>query len=83
MRNLTILTAFILAFVFAGCSTKREYFHPQENETVVDLNYEGKLSSKIAYTTVNGATLKRWNYHHKSGLINGVKLDKNEIFRSL
>lgn len=80
MRNLTILTAFILAFVFAGCSTKREYFHPQENETVVDLNYEGKLSSKIAYTTVNGATLKDGTIITKSGLINGVKLDKNEKF---
>ncbi|QKF64158.1 hypothetical protein [Campylobacter corcagiensis] len=80
MRNLTILTAFILAFVFTGCSTKREYFHPQENEAVADLNYQGKLNSKIAYATVNGATLKNGTIITKSGIINGVKLDKNEKF---
>ena len=79
MKNLLIFA--ILAFLtFSGCSTKRQYFEPFDNNITGDIDFGGSLPSAIKYATVSGATLKNGMIISNSGLNENIKLNKDEIF---
>ncbi|NLY04142.1 MAG: hypothetical protein GXZ15_04805 [Campylobacter sp.] len=80
MKRNSFLTVILAALILAGCSTKREYFNPEKDEKVGVARYEYKLNNDIAFTSINGATLKDGTVITKAGILSNIKLDKNEKF---
>lgn len=72
--------AILATLTFSGCSTKRQYFEPFDDNITGDIDFSGSLPDSIKYTTVDGATLKNGTVISKNGLNDNVKLNKDEIF---
>ncbi|CZE50984.1 hypothetical protein [Campylobacter geochelonis] len=80
MKKNVLITAVLASLLLAGCSTKRQYFSPQDEEIKGEVSYEYKLPDNIAQTTINGATLKDGTIVTKNGVFSGFKLEKGEKF---
>ncbi|MSN95623.1 hypothetical protein F1B92_00150 [Campylobacter sp. FMV-PI01] len=80
MKKIKILFIFLGVVFLVGCSTKREYFNPADEEIIGKISVGGSLENKITHATISGATLKNGMIITKNGLLSGIKLDKNEKF---
>lgn len=67
-----ILLAILLASTFIACSTKRQYFEPEQE--VSKIQYSGSLSSDIIASSNAGATLKNGSIVTDDGIKNGYDL---------
>lgn len=77
-RNLLILV--LVSLIFVGCSTKRQYFEPSDDNISGKMSFNGTLPDNIKYVTKNGATLDNGNIISNNGLNSSIKLDKKEKF---
>ncbi len=72
-----------LTLVFTSCSTRREYYKPEE-ETKAKIRNQDKveavLPARIIHTTSSGATLKNGMFVNKNGDISKQKLEEDERF---
>lgn len=75
MRKIFI---FFLAFIVVGCSTKREYFEPENLNG--EVKFSGKIPSKIVEVNKYGAVLKNGLVISQNGLESDIKLSKNDLF---
>lgn len=75
MRKIFI---FFLAFIVVGCSTKREYFEPENLNG--EVKFSGKIPSKIVEVNKYGAVLKDGLVISQNGLESDIKLSKNDLF---
>lgn len=76
-KNILILLALCLAF--AGCTTKRLYFEPGDENITKKISYSGSLPDDIIFANKQVATLDNGNVISKSGLNKNLKLNKGEI----
>ena len=76
----TLIFTLLLSFLFLGCSTKRQYFEPSDENITGDLKFNGSLPSEIVAVSKDGATLKNGQVISKNGLAANVKLLKSEKF---
>lgn len=78
MKQISIYFVIILIFL-SGCSTKRNYFEPKKDDILGSVEFSGKLKSSLKDTTISTATLKNGQIlTDESGLIDSIKLEKNE-----
>ena len=70
----------LAAFILAGCTTKRQYFKPAEEQIAPQKLATASLPDDIHYATRSGATLDNGGLVTRAGLAQGVKLDKNTMF---
>lgn len=76
-----ILVLSVIVFTFlSGCSTKRQYFEPTEQEIVAKTGYEGSLPDDITFVSLGGATLKNGTIIMPDGLNSIIKLEENDEF---
>lgn len=75
MRKIFI---FFLAFIVVGCSTKREYFEPENLNG--EVKFSRKIPSKIVEVNKYGAVLKNGLVISQNGLESDIKLSKNDLF---
>lgn len=73
-----LLSSLIVAIFLSACSTKRQYFEPKNIDG--ELKFTSSLPAKIKFANNESATLKNGFFLAKEGLIENLKLDKNEIF---
>lgn len=76
----TLIFTLLLSFLFLGCSTKRQYFEPSDENITGDLKFNGSLPSEIVAVSKDGATLKNGQVISKNGLVQNLKLLKSEKF---
>ena len=78
MKILNIILLSILSFVlFSGCSSKREYFEPQN--VSYEISYDGSLPADIVDVTRGGATLENGQIITSDGLQN-IKVPRGFTF---
>ncbi len=79
MKKIYFNAAILLALIFSGCGTKREYYEPENIEA--NIIYTGHLPSTIVSTNRYGATLKNRQIITQDGLSDMV-LDEGFSFIS-
>ena len=80
MKKYALILTILVSVFFAGCSTKRQYFEPFDENITGEVSFEGNLPSKIVASNYNGATLANGNVIAKTGVNSNFKLAKNEKF---
>ena len=45
----TLIFTLLLSFLFLGCSTKRQYFEPSDENITGDMKFTGSLPLKISW----------------------------------
>lgn len=75
MKKNSLISIAICALLIAGCTTKRQYFEP-ENITG-EMKFTSELSSEIVSTTLNGAVLKDGRVISQNGIEKNLKVSKN------
>ena len=80
MKKYALILTVLVSVFFAGCSTKRQYFEPFDENVAGKVSFEGKLPSKIVASTANGATLANGAVITKNGVNSNFKLAKGEKF---
>lgn len=78
MRKEILFLTLATSLFFCGCSTKRQYFEPNENSVKGDMAYSGNLPDDIDYVCPDGATLENGMFITKDGIVNKIKLQKGE-----
>lgn len=76
----TLIFTLLLSFLFLGCSTKRQYFEPSDENITGDMKFNGSLPSEIVAVSKDGATLKDGEVISKNGLVKNFKVLKSEKF---
>lgn len=76
----TLIFTLLLSFLFLGCSTKRQYFEPSDENITGDMKFNGSLPSEIVAISKDGATLKDGEVISKNGLVKNFKVLKSEKF---
>ena len=76
----TLIFTLLLSFLFLGCSTKRQYFEPSDENITGDMKFNGSLPSEIIAVSKDGATLKDGEVISKNGLVKNFKVLKSEKF---
>ncbi|MDA3064587.1 MULTISPECIES: L-seryl-tRNA selenium transferase [unclassified Campylobacter] len=76
----SIIFTLLLSFLFFGCSTKRQYFDPGDDNITGEMAFNGSLPAEIIYAAKEGATLSNGAVITKSGVNENIKLNKNERF---
>ncbi len=76
----TLIFTLLLSFLFLGCSTKRQYFEPSDENITGDMKFNGSLPSEIVSISKDGATLKDGEVISKNGLVKNFKILKSEKF---
>ena len=80
MKKQALILTILVSVFFAGCSTKRQYFEPFDENIAGKVSFEGSLPSKIVASNYNGATLANGSIISKMGANSNFKLAKNEKF---
>lgn len=62
-------------FLLVGCSTKRQYFEPNQGSNPPSLSYSGSLSSSIESSSIGGATLRNGSVIGTDGPQSGFGFD--------
>ena len=70
----TLIFTLLLSFLFLGCSTKRQYFEPSDENITGDMKFNGSLPSEIVAISKDGATLKDGEVISKNGLVNMTEI---------
>lgn len=76
----TLIFTLLLSFLFLGCSTKRQYFEPSDENITGDMKFNSSLPSEIVAVSKDGATLKDGEVISKNGLVKNFKVLKSEKF---
>ena len=77
MKKTAIFTILLSLFLL-GCSTKREYFHVEDEQISGKIDVKSELSSKIKYVSSTSATLKNGEILNKNIVNSGINLQKGE-----
>ncbi|KAB0581978.1 L-seryl-tRNA selenium transferase [Campylobacter sputorum] len=75
MKKNLLLIVFVCAFFISGCTTKRQYFEP-ENVTG-EMKFTSQLSSEIVSTSINGAILEDGTVISLNGIEKNLKVSKD------
>ena len=76
----TLIFTLLLSFLFLGCSTKRQYFEPSDENITGDMKFNGSLPSEIVAISKDGATLQDREVFSKIGLVTYFNVLKSEKF---
>lgn len=76
MKNLLVLS--IICFMFFGCTTKRQYFTPEN--PIEDAYESDSISDDVVFVTKNGAILDNGELITKNGINQDLKLDEDYVF---
>lgn len=77
MKKTAIFTLLLSLFLIS-CSTKREYFHVEDEQISGKINAKSELGSKIKYVSSTSATLKNGEILNKNIINSVINLQKGE-----
>ena len=80
MKKQALILTILVSMFFAGCSTKRQYFEPFDENITGKVSFEGSLPSSIVASNAAGATLANGAVITQNGLNSNIKLAKGEKF---